>query len=82
MLKISEEQIEKIAIGANGDARRALTLLELIVQASSKNEDDEIEILDETIADFVHDVGVYGDKKGSLFIISFPRYKKVSVAVM
>lgn len=66
-LKISEEQIEKIAIGANGDARRALTLLELIVQASSKNEDDEIEILDETIADFVHDVGVYGDKKGSTF---------------
>ena len=66
-IKISGRQIEKIAIGAGGDARRALTLLELIVQASSKNESGEIEITDETINDFIHDAGVYGDRRGSHF---------------
>lgn len=64
---ISDQQIEDIAIGAGGDARRALTLLELIVQASTQNEQGEIIIEDETIADFIEDVGVYGDRKGSHF---------------
>lgn len=64
---ISDQQIENIAIGAGGDARRALTLLELIVQASTRNEQGEIIIEDETIADFIEDVGVYGDRKGSHF---------------
>lgn len=64
---ISDQQIENIAIGAGGDARRALTLLELIVQASTQNEQGEIIIEDETIADFIEDVGVYGDRKGSHF---------------
>lgn len=64
---ISDQQIEDIAIGTGGDARRALTLLELIVQASTQNEQGEIIIEDETIADFIEDVGVYGDRKGSHF---------------
>src|SRR5690606_35359235 len=64
---ISDQQIENIAIGAGGDARRALTLHELIVQASTQNERGEIIIEDETIADFIEDVGVYGDRKGSHF---------------
>lgn len=66
-IKIADEQIDQIAIGAGGDARRALTLLELIVQASSKNEQGEIVIEEETIADFIDDAGVYGDRKGSHF---------------
>lgn len=65
-IKITEEQIQKIAFGAGGDARKSLTLLESIVYSSNKENDSYI-VLDEVINDLIENVGVYGDKKGSNF---------------
>ncbi|MFB6468030.1 replication-associated recombination protein A [Cytobacillus sp. Hz8] len=65
-IQISNEQIKKIAQGANGDARKSLTMLESIVYSSSQ-ENGVFVIEDETIADLIDKVGVYGDKKGSNF---------------
>ncbi|WP_338750324.1 replication-associated recombination protein A [Bacillus sp. FJAT-52991] len=65
-IQISSEQIQKIAFGSNGDARRSLTLLESIVFASTK-ENGSFMIKDETINNIIDRVGVYGDKKGSNF---------------
>lgn len=63
-IQISEEQIEKIAAGANGDARKALTLLESIVYASDEI-DHTFMVETETIERMIDKVGVYSDKKGS-----------------
>ncbi|MBM7649011.1 putative ATPase [Bacillus ectoiniformans] len=65
-IEITDKQLETIAIGANGDARKSLTLLESIVKAS-KNEDDRYQIEDSMIEDLIERAGVYGDKKGSHF---------------
>lgn len=65
-IHISEEQIQKIAFGSNGDARKALTLLESVVYATS-NENDTYVVDDETINDLIENIGVYGDKNGSHF---------------
>lgn len=65
-IKISESQLEKIAFGCNGDARKSLTLLESLVNASSKEGNTYI-IEDEMIEDVIGKSGVYGDKKGSNF---------------
>ncbi|WP_445490218.1 replication-associated recombination protein A [Niallia sp. 03133] len=65
-IQISEEQIKKIALGTNGDARKSLTLLESIIYSSDKKENVYI-IEDETIKQMLDKVGVYGDKKGSHF---------------
>ncbi|MDL0437599.1 MULTISPECIES: replication-associated recombination protein A [unclassified Niallia] len=65
-IKISDEQIKKIAQGTNGDARKSLTLLESIVYSSDKEEDTFV-VTDETVAQMIERVGVYGDKKGSHF---------------
>lgn len=65
-IKITEEQIQKIAFGAGGDARKSLNLLESIVYSSNKENDSYI-VLDEVINDLIENVGVYGDKKGSNF---------------
>ena len=63
-IKINEEQIEAIADGVNGDARKALTMLESIVYASDIEEDTYI-VEDQTIKMMISRVGVGGDKKGS-----------------
>lgn len=65
-IKITDEQIQKIAFRSNGDARRSLTLLESIVYSSTRDEDTYI-IDDDIIEDLGGNVGVYGDKKGSNF---------------
>nr|WP_295969626.1 replication-associated recombination protein A [uncultured Bacillus sp.] len=63
-IQISGEQIQRIASGANGDARKALTLLESIVYASDQ-ENDRYLIENGTIEGMISKVGVYSDKKGS-----------------
>lgn len=65
-IQITNEQVQKIAYGSNGDARKSLTLLESIVYASSKVE-GVYTVQNELIEDMVGNVGVYGDKKGSNF---------------
>ncbi|MGM0835886.1 MAG: replication-associated recombination protein A [Bacillota bacterium] len=65
-IRISLEQITKIANGSNGDARKSLTLLESIVYSSSKDK-DTYTIEDRTLDDLISKIGVYGDKKGSNF---------------
>lgn len=63
---ISEEQIQKIALASNGDARKALTLLESIYYAS--DEVDEQTIVQDHIVEHLSErIGVYGDKGGSHF---------------
>ncbi|WP_312093385.1 replication-associated recombination protein A [Niallia sp.] len=65
-IKITNEQIARIAKGTNGDARKSLTLLESIVYSSDK-EDGTFIIKDDTIEQMIEKVGVFGDKKGSHF---------------
>ncbi len=65
-IRITTEQIKKIALNSNGDARKSLTLLESVVYSSTRDEDTYI-IEDEVIDDLGGNVGVYGDKKGSNF---------------
>ncbi len=65
-IEITENQLKKIAFGANGDARKSLTLLESIVSASSKEGDTYI-VEDGIIEEMIENIGVYGDKKGSNF---------------
>lgn len=65
-IRITEEQIKKIALNSNGDARKSLTLLESAVYSSTRDEDTYI-IEDEVIDDLGGNVGVYGDKKGTNF---------------
>lgn len=65
-IQITDEQVKKIALGSNGDARKSLTLLESVVYSSVK-ENETFIIEDETIDDLIDRVGVYGDKKGSNF---------------
>ncbi|MFD2213848.1 replication-associated recombination protein A [Metabacillus endolithicus] len=65
-IQISEEQVKKIAYGANGDARKSLTLLESIVYSSTKEGDTYI-VEDSIINDLTGNAGVYGDKKGTHF---------------
>ncbi|WP_339250709.1 replication-associated recombination protein A [Sporosarcina sp. FSL W8-0480] len=63
-IEISADQIKKIAEGVNGDARKALTLLESIVSASDE-EDGTIIIEDWLIDNLIGRIGLVGDKKGS-----------------
>ncbi|WP_342559649.1 replication-associated recombination protein A [Psychrobacillus sp. FSL W7-1457] len=65
-IKITEEQLLKIADASNGDARKALTLLESTIFASF--EEDGITVVEDSTLDSLIDrVGVFGDKKGSHF---------------
>ncbi|GKV67997.1 recombinase RarA [Sporosarcina sp. NCCP-2716] len=61
---MSPEQITKIASGVNGDARKALTLLESLVSASDE-ENGKIIIEDWLIENLIGRIGVFGDKNGS-----------------
>ncbi|MGN7409770.1 replication-associated recombination protein A [Sporosarcina sp. SAFN-010] len=63
-IEISDGQIEKIAEGVNGDARKALTLLESLISASDE-EDGKVIIEDWLIDNLIGRVGVFGDKNGS-----------------
>lgn len=65
-LQLSDEQMQKIAVAANGDARKALTLLESIYYASDEVDGMTI-VEDHIIAHLADRIGVYGDKKGSHF---------------
>ncbi|WP_432355169.1 replication-associated recombination protein A [Sporosarcina sp. A2] len=63
-INITDEQVELIAGGVNGDARKALTLLESLVSASDE-EDGTIVIEDWLIENLIGRIGVFGDKNGS-----------------
>ncbi|MFP3917001.1 replication-associated recombination protein A [Lysinibacillus telephonicus] len=65
-IAITKEQIEKIALAANGDARKALTLLESVYFASDEKEGQSI-VEDHVIEHLSKRIGVYGDKGGSHF---------------
>lgn len=74
-VSITENQIQKIAGGSNGDARKALTMLESIVYASPKTEGSFF-IEDSVIEDMIGKAGVYGDKKGSHFYNLLSSFQK------
>lgn len=63
-IQITDEQIEKIAEGVNGDARKALTLLESLISASDE-EEGTVLIEDWLIENLIGRIGVFGDKNGS-----------------
>lgn len=63
-IDITEQQIEVIAEGAAGDARKSLTMLESIVYSSDISE-NTYKIHNDTIDRMIKKAGVYGDKKGS-----------------
>lgn len=65
-IAITPEQVTQIAEASNGDARKALTLLESIVEASDE-EDGKIVVEDALVSQLVSRIGVFGDKKGSHF---------------
>ena len=62
----TDNQIKRIAESANGDARKALTMLESIFYASEKV-DGKTLLNDEAIDSVAKRIGVYGDKGGSHF---------------
>lgn len=63
---VTESQITQIAEASNGDARKALTLLESIVEASDE-EAGKIVVEDALVEQLASRIGVFGDKKGSHF---------------
>lgn len=65
-IEISEQQLERIAEGSNGDARKALTMLESIVIASDERDGTYI-IEDSMIEQMIKRIGLVSDKKGSHF---------------
>ena len=65
-IDITNEQRMKIAEAANGDARKALTLLESTIFASFE-ENGVTKVEDSILNSLVDRVGVFGDKKGSHF---------------
>ncbi|BDH62399.1 recombinase RarA [Lysinibacillus sp. PLM2] len=65
-IEITEEQLNKIALSANGDARKALTLMESVYFASDE-EDGKAIVKDHIIEHLAKRIGVYGDKAGSHF---------------
>ena len=63
---LTDEQVARIANAANGDARKALTLLESIYYASDEVNGQTI-VADHVIEHLIGRIGVYGDKNGSHF---------------
>lgn len=63
-IEITDDQIRKIAEGVNGDARKALTLLESIISASDE-EQGKVVVEDWLIENLIGRIGLVGDKKGS-----------------
>ncbi len=65
-IKMTDEQRLRIAEAANGDARKALTLLESTIFASFE-EDGMTVVSDSILNSLIERVGVFGDKNGSHF---------------
>lgn len=65
-IEITEEQLGKIAEGVNGDARKALNVLESVVNASDE-EDGKTIVEDWLIDNLIGRAGLFGDKKGTHF---------------
>lgn len=65
-ITITDAQVTAIATASNGDARKALTLLESVYYASDE-EDGVTLVRDATIESLAKRIGVYGDQKGSHF---------------
>ncbi|MDV6378558.1 replication-associated recombination protein A [Sporosarcina sp. GW1-11] len=63
-IAITTQQLEKIAEGVNGDARKALTFLESLLAASDE-EDGKIIVEDALLSQLLSRVSLLGDKKGS-----------------
>lgn len=65
-IEATEDQLQRIANASNGDARKALTLLESVYYAS--DEVDDVTILNDNAIDaLAKRIGVFGDKGGSHF---------------
>lgn len=65
-IRISEEQLQMIAEGVNGDARKALNVLESVIIAS--DEVEEITIVEDwLIENLLGRIGLFGDNKGTHF---------------
>lgn len=62
----TDDQLERIANAANGDARKALTLLESVYYASDEI-DGTTRLNDNAIDALAKRIGVFGDKGGSNF---------------
>lgn len=65
-IRITDEQLMRIAEGVNGDARRALNVLESVVIASDE-ENGETIVEDWLVNNLIERSGLFGDKKGSHF---------------
>ena len=65
-VRISEEQLLMIAKGVNGDARKALNVLESAVIASDEIDGETI-LEDWLIENLLGRIGLFGDNKGSHF---------------
>ncbi|WP_342511170.1 replication-associated recombination protein A [Sporosarcina sp. FSL K6-1522] len=65
-IKMTDDQITLIAEGVNGDARKALTVLESVISASDEN-DGQTVVEDWLIENLLGRIGLFGDKKGSHF---------------
>lgn len=65
-IQITEAQIRMIAEGVNGDARKALNVLESAVIASDESEGETI-IEDWLIENLLGRIGLFGDNKGTHF---------------
>lgn len=66
-IKISEDQLLKLARAADGDARRALNLLEVMIDVCPVKEGDQYTITDEIIADVISGTLRRFDKGGDVF---------------
>lgn len=66
-IEVTDAQLLKIAEGVNGDARKALTVLESVVNASDEEEDGKTVVEDWLVDNLIGRIGLLGDKKGSHF---------------
>lgn len=65
-IAMTDEQIAKVALAGNGDARKSLNLLESIYY--SADEVDDVAVVSDKIVDSLAEkIGVFGDKKGDQF---------------
>lgn len=65
-IDISEDQLQIIAEGVNGDARKALNVLESVVIASDE-ENGIVMVEDWLVKNLIERSGLFGDKKGTHF---------------
>lgn len=65
-IEITDAQLYKVAEGVNGDARKALNVLESVVIASDET-NDKVIIEDWLIDNLLGRIGLFGDNKGSHF---------------